>query len=86
MTFPAIAADACDDVLERAEADELGARLHSALLGLSAAQRIAVELRVVDELSYEEIAARLDCTQSAARIRVSRALEKLQVRLQEVAR
>jgi RNA polymerase sigma factor (sigma-70 family) len=41
----------------------------------------AVRLRVVDELSYEEIAAALDTTPGAARVRVHRGLASLRTRL-----
>ena len=86
MSATAVAADACDEVVEHAAAEELHARLHEALATLTPAHRVAVELRLVDELPYAEIAARLGCTQSAARIRVSRALRQLHIRLQEVPR
>jgi DNA-directed RNA polymerase specialized sigma24 family protein len=39
--------------------------------------REAVELRVVGELPYAEIAARLDCTENTARQRVHRGLARL---------
>jgi RNA polymerase sigma-70 factor (ECF subfamily) len=44
---------------------------------LPSGQRQAVELRVVDELSYEEVAAGLGCSPTAARVRVSRGLSAL---------
>jgi DNA-directed RNA polymerase specialized sigma24 family protein len=40
-------------------------------------ERAAVELRVVGELPYAEIAARLDCTENNARQRVHRGLARL---------
>jgi len=40
-------------------------------------ERDALELRIVDELSYEEVAARLEIRPAAARLRVSRALRRL---------
>lgn len=40
-------------------------------------ERDAVELRVVEELSYEEVAQRLAIRPAAARLRVSRALRRL---------
>ena len=49
--------------------------LERALAELPADQRRALELRVVSELRYDEVAARLECTPVAARLRVSRALE-----------
>jgi RNA polymerase sigma factor (sigma-70 family) len=45
--------------------------------GLSAHERRALELRVVGELPYEEVAERLSIPPAAARLRVSRALRRL---------
>jgi RNA polymerase sigma-70 factor, ECF subfamily len=44
---------------------------------LPAEQQDAVRLRLIDELSYEEVAERLGITQQAARARVSRGLRTL---------
>ena len=55
----------------------LGRRIRSALLQLPANQRDAVMLRVVDDLTYEDIASRLGCSQDNARARVSRGLSSL---------
>jgi RNA polymerase sigma-70 factor (ECF subfamily) len=49
----------------------------SALERLSAAEREAVRLRVVEELDYRAVAAALGISQPAARARVSRALRSL---------
>lgn len=51
--------------------------LAEALGDLPATQADAVWLRVGHELSYREIAARLGCSEGAARVRVSRALARL---------
>jgi len=51
--------------------------LARALAGLPEHERDALELRVVDELPYEEVAERLDIHPAAARLRVSRALRRL---------
>ncbi|MND02121.1 RNA polymerase sigma factor [compost metagenome] len=48
-----------------------------ALSGLPADQRQAIEMRVIDELSYEEIATKLNRTQESVRQMVSRGLKKL---------
>jgi RNA polymerase sigma factor (sigma-70 family) len=69
------------DGIDRMDAARTGAGLQRALGALPEAQRRAVELRVIDELSYGEIAARLDCTDAAARLRVSRGLARLRTRL-----
>jgi RNA polymerase sigma factor (sigma-70 family) len=51
--------------------------LERQLEALSPAEREALEMRVVDELPYEQVAARLDIEPTAARARVSRALRRL---------
>ena len=55
--------------------------LDEALAELPSDQRTAVELRVVEGLGYDELAAHLDTTPGAARVRVSRGLERLRRRL-----
>lgn len=47
------------------------------LASLAPHERDALELRIVDELSYEEVAERLEIRPAAARLRVSRALRRL---------
>jgi RNA polymerase sigma-70 factor (ECF subfamily) len=44
---------------------------------LPAGEREALQLRVIDELTYEEVAEQLDIRATAARLRVSRALRRL---------
>jgi RNA polymerase sigma-70 factor (ECF subfamily) len=73
------------------EYDEADARVSAAMLGpdvlravghLPPDQRRALELRVISQLRYDEIASSLDCTPRAARMRVSRALRTLNCRLE----
>lgn len=52
------------------------------LAELPAAQREALEARVLDELSYRAVAERLECSELLARQRVSRGLSKLRERLE----
>jgi RNA polymerase sigma-70 factor (ECF subfamily) len=52
-----------------------------ALADLPERDRQMLDLRVVEERSYSEIAERLGCTQQAARLRVSRALRRLNLAL-----
>src|SRR5262245_9672407 len=54
--------------------------LDEAFAGLPAEQRDAIRLRVVDELSYDEVAAALGTSQAAARVRVHRGLRSLRNR------
>jgi RNA polymerase sigma factor (sigma-70 family) len=70
-----------EDDVARIEAlagvDELRGALTRELERLSAEQREAVRLRVVEERSYEEIAQTLGISEQAARARVSRGLRAL---------
>jgi RNA polymerase sigma factor (sigma-70 family) len=51
--------------------------LRAALEALPPHERQALELRVVDELSYDDVARSLEIRPAAARLRVSRALRRL---------
>lgn len=62
---------------ERAGISELRARLSGQLERLSDEQRRALELRVVQERSYSEVAAAEGISELAARARVSRGLRAL---------
>lgn len=52
----------------------MDADLEQAMQALPSTQRRAVELRVLAERSYADVADELDCTEGAARIKVSRGL------------
>jgi RNA polymerase sigma-70 factor (ECF subfamily) len=76
--------------LERAEAERieelagmsmLRDRVQEQLDQLRPGQREAVRMRMIDELGYDEIAARLGIGEDAARARVSRGLRELRDRL-----
>ena len=51
--------------------------LADALGQLSAAERDAIQLRVINDEPYSTVAARLGCTEQAARVRVHRGLTRL---------
>jgi RNA polymerase sigma factor (sigma-70 family) len=74
--------DDYEAVDERIAARSLLPALAAAVRLLPPDQRRALELRVVQQLDYEEVAGRLGCSQNAARLRVSRALRALTVQLQ----
>ena len=57
--------------------------LVEALATLGDEQRDALQLRVIDELSYPDVASRLGCAEAAARQRVSRGLRRIAIVLQE---
>jgi RNA polymerase sigma-70 factor, ECF subfamily len=61
----------------RLDAERLAPALSGALASLPASQQRAVELRVVDELPFADVAGTLGCSEVAARIRVNRALGTL---------
>jgi RNA polymerase sigma factor (sigma-70 family) len=62
---------------QRAGLPELREKLARELVRLSASQREALRLRVVEEHSYEQLAAELGISEQTARARVSRALRSL---------
>ncbi len=73
-----------DEALARI--DELtGAEASAALEELPQSQRAAIEGRVLDEESYDEMAARLRCSSSVVRQRVSRGLRMMHDRLEGLA-
>jgi RNA polymerase sigma-70 factor (ECF subfamily) len=74
----------CEDyerVDDREEVNALRPALQHAVRSLPSEQRRALELRVVQQLPYDEVAGRLGCSQNAARLRVSRALRALTLQL-----
>jgi RNA polymerase sigma-70 factor, ECF subfamily len=73
-----------DPDLERVdERLSLPADALAAIASLPPADRDALELRVVEDRPYSEVASQLRCTPQAARLRVSRALRRLHVTLRE---
>jgi|SRR5215218_437075 len=77
-----------DGDLERVErlADLNGLRQEVGTLfgDLPRSQRAAIQLRVVEELSYKEVAARLAISEETARTRVSRGLRNLRSKLPDL--
>ena len=76
---------AFEDADERAVAESFAPALREALDGLPAGQRKALELRVLEERSYGEVAALLGTTEGAVRLRVMRALGALSRKLKGAA-
>lgn len=66
-----------EELERQAGLDALKPALDRALGQLPAARRDAVQLRIVQGLPYEDVAARLDCSEQAARAHVSRGLRRL---------
>lgn len=79
--------DAVGEDLDRVDAlvdlKAFSPALNGALAALPHGQQQAVQLRVVDQLPYAEVARRLGCSEGAARVRVSRALTRLAETLEE---
>jgi len=74
---PPADADLLAEIERRAGLSALRLELAAALAQLSPAVRSAVQLRVVDELPYPDVAQRLGISEQAARARVSRGLAAL---------
>ncbi|MCW2971754.1 MAG: polymerase, sigma-24 subunit, subfamily [Thermoleophilia bacterium] len=74
-----------DEALDQLDAARVGPIALERLRDLPADQRAAVTLRVLDELSYDEIAARLECSAATARMRVHRGLRSLNATLEGIA-
>jgi RNA polymerase sigma-70 factor (ECF subfamily) len=72
-----------DELIESFDARRNGGVLERAMGELSDGAAAAVRLRVVDGLAYAEVAARLGCTEVAARQRVARGLSHLSDRLED---
>jgi RNA polymerase sigma-70 factor (ECF subfamily) len=76
-------ADEFDLVELRVDLEQRTGPLDDALASLSESVRQAVELRVLQQLPYAQVAQRLSCTEGAARVRVSRGLAQLLDHLNE---
>jgi RNA polymerase sigma-70 factor (ECF subfamily) len=71
-----------DRLEELAGISELQIRIASHMRGLSHEQQEALRLRLLDELSYEQMAEHLGINEQAVRARVSRGMRTLHTRLQ----
>jgi len=79
---PLALTDADLEEVERLDARSGGeAAVAAAVAELPPAQREAVLARVVEESGYDEIAARLECSEAVVRQRVSRGLRTLRARI-----
>lgn len=70
-------ADELDLVDVRVDLEAMIGPLHTALGGLSRDTRRVLELRIVEQRPYSQIAQIMGCKENAARVRVSRALSAL---------
>ena len=74
---PTISPGAEAEIVRRAGLDEMRDALAAGIAMLSDDAREAIQLRVVDELSYSDLASRLAISEQAARLRVSRGMRVL---------
>jgi RNA polymerase sigma-70 factor (ECF subfamily) len=77
MTRPVLDDESIARIEALVDGDAQRAAVAAALDALPEGERAAVELRVVEELGYGEIATRLCCSEGAARTRVHRGLARL---------
>lgn len=66
-----------DEIEDRLDAVDVRAEMRVAFGELPAPEQEALTLRVIDELSYDEVARQLGCSNTAARLRVMRARRRL---------
>lgn len=78
LGVPADTLDHADTVADLVDLDLLLVDVESILGRLSSPIAEAVRLRVVEQLSYAQVADRLGCSEGAARVRVTRGLARLQ--------
>ena len=81
VPVPGLSDPEIERIEELAGIARLATRLNEALLALPEDQRRAVELRVVCECGYDDVAGRLGVSEQTARARVSRGLRALSTKL-----
>lgn len=84
VTLPTLHEDDIGEIERSAGLSAVRSALGAELKKLSDSQRDALQLRIVDELPYEEVARRLGTTEPTARARVSRGLRALAVALEPI--
>jgi RNA polymerase sigma factor (sigma-70 family) len=77
LDVPALDDESFARIEQLSDVSEQQPALTMALEQMTAVERQAVELRVVHELDYGEIASRLGCSEGSARTRVHRGLARL---------
>ncbi len=81
--FPDIPELASDSAEQETEWKDLAEKAHGALKDLSPRQRTAVVLRVIREMSYEEVAESMEISIGGAKANVFQGLKKLRTFLEE---
>lgn len=77
VEVPPLGDDSIERIEELVDAAAFRADLEQTLAAVAAQDRRALQLRVIEERSFREVAAELGCSEGAARVRVHRALGKL---------
>jgi RNA polymerase sigma factor (sigma-70 family) len=83
VPVPGISDPEIERIEDMAGLAEVAAPLRHAMAALPAEQRLALELRVVEECGYADVAMRLGISEQTARARVSRGLRALALALRE---
>lgn len=78
VELPALTPAEAERIETEAGLAELRGELYAGLQQITQSQRDAISLRIVDELPYPEVAARLGTSEQTARARVSRGLRALE--------
>lgn len=84
IALPELSREDQDRIEEMIDAEGLGHLAQQGLAALAPGEREAIELRILEELPYGEVATQLGITQEAARARVSRGLRNLAASLPEI--
>lgn len=84
IQVPHVSSDDRERIIELAGLADVRERVRDALQDLSPDQRTALQLRVVDDRPYAEVATRLGVSEGTARARVSRALRKLAAAIEPI--
>lgn len=74
---PTLDQDSIDRIEELVDAEAHRAALSAAVGHLTAKERDAIRLRVIDQHPYDEVSRQLGCSEGAARVRVHRGLQRL---------
>ena len=77
IVVPALSADDLERVETLASLEQLRERVRTSFSLLPAEQRDAIQLRVIENLPYTDVAARLGVPEATVRARVSRGLRRL---------
>lgn len=83
IEVPELSREDHERIEEMIDAGAIGEPALRELESLTSAERDAIELRVLQERSYRDVAERLGISQDAARARVSRGLRNLEMSLSE---